>query len=164
MALGGIDLASNLRSMSSLSISTAGPTQAANSYLAILATDGSLHSFEMLSANLYDATDPEPPTASTAPMRPLWSETIKEMHVDDGLSADRHRDWQDRAATRHKILDLRWVWQGESVRYAEDQSADLSEINAKLSDQEEAFTFSDFEQYLRELDAPFDNFTTLSVS
>lgn len=83
------------------------------------------------------------------------------MSVSDGLSADRQRDWQDRAATRHKILDLRWVWQGETAPCAENQSANTPEINEIQSEQEEAFTFVDFEQYLRELDAPFDNFATL---
>jgi hypothetical protein len=109
--------------------------------------------------------DHEPTSSQTAPIRPVWSEAITQMSVKQASSGDRQRDWQDKAATKHKILDLRWAWQGMSAPHLEPTGivtdTFFSEINEMRPEHGEAFTFRDFEQYLRELDAPFDNFATL---
>ena len=106
----------SLRSIAPLVLGRSESTVSENAYLAVLASDGSLHSFEVVSAST-DETIDTGPTDSQAAIRPAWSEEIQEMAVDQRMITDQQRDWQDKAASKHKILDLRWVWQGMSTSH-----------------------------------------------
>lgn len=114
IAFPGLDPTSGLRSIAPLSINLSGSAMPANAHLTVLASDGSLHSFGLLSASMHEAVSPEPTSSEIAPIRPVWSEEMNYMAADQRALADRQRDWQDKAATKHKVLDLLWVWKGRS--------------------------------------------------
>lgn len=84
------------------------------SHLVTLAIDGALRTFALRTDSEASEMDLDisPSDADRWP-NVTWDEDIRTKATALEDDADTKRDWQDKAAAKHKMVDLRWAWQGE---------------------------------------------------
>ncbi|WWC97298.1 hypothetical protein V866_004177 [Kwoniella sp. B9012] len=109
-----------------------------------ITSDGAIYSVPLLSANGRSRparTDLKKPITE---IKSIWDEHVRSLK--DKVGGDQKREDAERIKSG-KELDLRWAW---------------LEINQSsgMVDQKTYFHPVEFEQYLRELDAPFEHFMT----
>lgn len=85
------------------------------SHLAVLGLDGSLRSLTLSVTPQYTDMDLDAsPSSRDSGPRPLWDTDIQMKATGPAYMDEDDRDWQDKAAAKNKLIDLRWAWQGDS--------------------------------------------------
>lgn len=136
ISLASAALVTGLRSVTPVTIGKSGRGQQHHSYLAVLANDGSLHTFELLSMPLNEGMDLDAESSATPLPVAVWSKALESMAAEPALSSEQDRDWEDKAATKHKILDLLWTWRGvlrtlPDMRLTEAQGRSQSHLHRR---------------------------------